>query len=560
MANLELDEVADIFETLRKERESETIEFKEAKNNFDFDDLGRYFSALSNEASLRKRPYGWLVFGVDDEGNPVGTSYRTDRKGLDNLKTEVRNRINDFSTFTDIYELFPDGRRIIMFQIPAAGRIPVAWMGSAYGREGDSITNLSDQKMRKIVENGTDDWSARICKGATMSDLSGAAITAAKKIFAQKNVGREYTADLLIADDSTFLLKLGLMTEGSLTNGAMALFASPDAASKVDPAPEVAWILRDRNGETISGEVFRGSLLLGMEHALALVRNPRYIYAVDPDSTNTIETNRYDMNVLREIFFNAIAHQDYTIKGRINLIETEIGMDIINPGDFLPGSVEVLLGSGYMPPYYRNRLLTTAMKSIGMIETYGGGIMRRMRVQKDRYMPLPDYNLGDKTVGVHIYGNIIDQNYSMTLFASRDMDIRTAFLLDRVQKRLPISSAQSEELSVKGFVGGKWPAIHTAPPGRDASAKADMMEKARTKGYEGCILSLIAETGSANRSDINELMLGMLPSGMTYGEKEVRIRNIIAKMSREGKIVNTGGRRMPKWILGDAARSRMPRS
>lgn len=89
MADLEQDEVTEVFETLRKEQESGTVEFKEAKNNFDFDDLGRYFSALSNEASLRRRPYGWLVFGVDDEGAIVGTSYRADRKGLDNLKTEI---------------------------------------------------------------------------------------------------------------------------------------------------------------------------------------------------------------------------------------------------------------------------------------------------------------------------------------------------------------------------------------------------------------------------------------------------------------------------------------
>lgn len=28
--------------------ETEVLEFKEAKNNFDFDDLGKYFSALTN--------------------------------------------------------------------------------------------------------------------------------------------------------------------------------------------------------------------------------------------------------------------------------------------------------------------------------------------------------------------------------------------------------------------------------------------------------------------------------------------------------------------------------
>ena len=43
--------------------ETEWVEFKEAKSNFDFDDLGKYFSALSNEANLKGQPAGWLVFG-----------------------------------------------------------------------------------------------------------------------------------------------------------------------------------------------------------------------------------------------------------------------------------------------------------------------------------------------------------------------------------------------------------------------------------------------------------------------------------------------------------------
>lgn len=34
--------------------ESEIAEFKEARNSFDFNKLGKYFSALSNEANLKK--------------------------------------------------------------------------------------------------------------------------------------------------------------------------------------------------------------------------------------------------------------------------------------------------------------------------------------------------------------------------------------------------------------------------------------------------------------------------------------------------------------------------
>lgn len=47
----------DLQDKLRQLRvlpsETEWVEFKEAKNNFDFDDLGKYFSALSNEANSR---------------------------------------------------------------------------------------------------------------------------------------------------------------------------------------------------------------------------------------------------------------------------------------------------------------------------------------------------------------------------------------------------------------------------------------------------------------------------------------------------------------------------
>ncbi len=43
--------------------ETEWIEFKEAKNSFDFNDLGKYFSALSNEANLKGQLAGWLIEG-----------------------------------------------------------------------------------------------------------------------------------------------------------------------------------------------------------------------------------------------------------------------------------------------------------------------------------------------------------------------------------------------------------------------------------------------------------------------------------------------------------------
>lgn len=55
------------YYSLISRKESEVVEFKRAENNFDFDDLGEYFSALSNEANLRGLEFAWLIFGYDEK-------------------------------------------------------------------------------------------------------------------------------------------------------------------------------------------------------------------------------------------------------------------------------------------------------------------------------------------------------------------------------------------------------------------------------------------------------------------------------------------------------------
>ena len=59
--------------------ESEIVEFKQANDNFSTDEIGRYFSALANEANLADKDSAWLVFGVHNKTRTVvGTDYRRD--------------------------------------------------------------------------------------------------------------------------------------------------------------------------------------------------------------------------------------------------------------------------------------------------------------------------------------------------------------------------------------------------------------------------------------------------------------------------------------------------
>ena len=54
-------EYYEILEDLMERWEHEIVEFKEAKGGYDTDKIGRYFSAISNEANLRNQQYGSVV-------------------------------------------------------------------------------------------------------------------------------------------------------------------------------------------------------------------------------------------------------------------------------------------------------------------------------------------------------------------------------------------------------------------------------------------------------------------------------------------------------------------
>jgi len=87
-------DIQTILNSLRSQGvENEIVEFKEAKNQYDFNKLGKYFSALCNEANLKNKHSSWLVFGVkDNDKSIVGSNYRTNRVDLDNLKAEIANQ------------------------------------------------------------------------------------------------------------------------------------------------------------------------------------------------------------------------------------------------------------------------------------------------------------------------------------------------------------------------------------------------------------------------------------------------------------------------------------
>lgn len=167
-------DIYEVFNELRYHHEDEVVEFKKAENNFDFDDLGKHFSALSNEANLRDKAFAWLVFGVENKTREaIGTTYKNSMTSLQKLKHDLAQHTTDRNTFRDIFELKVDGKRVLMFQVPAAPRgIPMGWQGHFYARQGESLVALDTSKYEEIRrQTAVEDWSKKIVDGATMDDL-----------------------------------------------------------------------------------------------------------------------------------------------------------------------------------------------------------------------------------------------------------------------------------------------------------------------------------------------------------------------------------------------------
>ena len=527
--------------------ETECVEFKEAKTQYDFGKLGKYFSALSNEANLKSQDSAWLLFGIKDKPVPrpiIGTEFRKNRANLDSLKAEIANKTTNRITFTDIYEVdYPEGR-VIAFQIPAAPRgIPIAWEGHYYGRDGEEIGALNLVEVETIRnQNNKIDWSAQIIPTASLDDLDPKAITKAREEYKEKNPRKASDCDSW--GDATFLNKAKVTIQGKITNTAILLLGKEESVHFINPAvAKISWILKDEHNVELDYEHFGVPFLLNSSEVFKRVRNLTYRYIKD-DSLFPTEVKMYDAFVIREALHNSIAHQDYSMQGRITVIEKPDELIFSNLGSFLPKSVATVIEQDAPQEYYRNTFLTDAMVNLNMIDTIGSGIKRMFLKQKERFFPLPDFDLSDpQKVVVKIAGRIWDENYTKLLMSKTDLDLKTVVLLDTVQKSLPITEEEIKYLKKLGLIeGNKRNFFISSKIAEITGGKAEYI-KQRGIDDEYCkkiIMDYLWKFEEGKREDFEKILLDKLPDVLDISQKQNKIKNNLQSLKRQGLIEPRG--------------------
>lgn len=248
------------------------------------------------------------------------------------------------------------------------------------------------------------------------------------------------------------------------------------------------------------------------------------------------------------------AHQDYTLQGRINVVEKPEELIFTNLGEFIPKTIENVIERDAPQEYYRNRFLAEAMVNLNMIDTIGSGIKKMFLEQRKRFFPMPDYDLSEPNkVKVTIYGKILDYNYTRMLISHTDLDLSVVIALDKVQKKQRITQEEAKKLRALKLVEGRYPNLYVSA--KIAEITGDKTTYIKNKAfdkehYKQLIISFLRQYKVASRKDIDDLLLDKLSDALNEKQKRKYIGNLLQEMSKKDKtIVNQGSSRYPKWVL-----------
>lgn len=175
-------------------------------------------------------------------------------------------------------------------------------------------------------------------------------------------------------------------------------------------------------------------------------------------------------------------------------------------------------------------------------------------IQKARCFPLPTYDLNViNRVSVTIYGKVLDKSYTRLLHSKGDLDLKTVFLLDQVQKRKTISKDDYKVLKKSGLVEGRYPALYVSY--KVAEAVGDKAGYVRNKGLEEKILKELIvsalQNGPLKKAEIFEATKHAFPDILKKEKQYKKLSNLLQEMKRTGTVDVRGYAVHAEWFLAE---------
>lgn len=384
--------------SLLKESEDH-IEFKEAKHNFNWDGgehkdpKDRRHCILGYVAALANEKGGRLVFGMKDHRphEVVGTTFEQGNLGA--LEDAIYDRLQIRVPITEEFEPSkedPNRKRVIIFNVPSRpiGKM-LKYEGVPLMRTGESLREMSDPEIFKILSEQEPDFSAKTCEGLTMDELDAEAIKVMKQKYAEKNENPGFEG----IPDEQALKDLDLIEDGKLNYAALVLLGKSKAIRKHMPQNNVVIEYRNDPASIQYDDrlEIQQPLFLAIDSIWAYINQPRLNPQVHiSENAYIFDIKLFNRETIREAVLNAIAHRSMIVQNDVVIKLSPKELTITNAGGFPVGVDKSNVLTVNSTP--RSKRLAEVLQKTGLVEKSGQGVDKMFTNCIMEAKPLPDYS------------------------------------------------------------------------------------------------------------------------------------------------------------------------
>ncbi len=348
-------DVAELIKLLAS-GENERVEFKRRITK----DAARDVAALLNTEG------GYVIFGVDDDGTPIGVDDVDLSAVLDPIEPKPSGRIR-----THMLNL--EGKKIVVLEV---GRSPYihTYRNVVYVRVGSLSKPLSiEEVVEKASESLLVHFDSMPNPRCSLDELSEGHVDMYMERRAEV---RRVKVPALPFEEKLLLIHAATRYGGAVVpTNAGVLFFCENPQRYVPQATVRAVVFRGQDvEEAVDMRIFEGPLWKQIEECADFLR--RYIpveSSLSGESFRRTVRRAYPLFALREAIINAVTHRNYFDYGDVRVFVFPDRVEVINPGCFPPG---VDPENPIHKP--RNPIISQYFYDMGYVERYGMGI-RRMR-------------------------------------------------------------------------------------------------------------------------------------------------------------------------------------
>lgn len=525
------------------DREHEHLEFKEAKNNFHFEKLVKYCSALANEGG------GSIVLGVTDvrPRRVVGSS------AFPNLERTKAGLVEKLRLRIEACDIIHPHGRVVAFTAPARPLgVPIPVDGGYWMRAGEDLVPMTPDMLRRIFAEAGPDFSAETCPTASLADLDPAAI----EQFRERWLRTSRIQALANRPVERLLRDAELLMDAGVTYAALILLGTRQALGRHLAQAEVIFEYRStpRPGPANQREEFRQGFLLFYDQIWELInlRNDQQHFqhgmVMHPVPT-------FSEAAVREAVLNAVGHRDYRHPGSVFIRQSSRRIEIVSPGGFPPGITPENILDQQLP---RNRRIAETFARCGLVERSGQGADRMLEDCVRHGKPFPDFSRTDNhQVWLTLPGEIKYESFLQ--FIERigqerlaSLDAHDFLILGLVLRDKTIPAALRDRLPqllelgiVERIARGKVVLSHRFYPAIGTRAIAIQKRDATRERSKADLFELIGENKATGVA--MEAILGVMP---TLSRSSVK--RVLDELRREGRVHPVGTKRSVRWFPGPA--------